>query len=204
MLSLRVARGSVPTVLLRRLLVAAAAAGTGLLLLAALGYALGHPGDPSASSARLVWCLLPFAVALQLAVAVSRAEPSGRLHAGLAAVGLGRNVVPLLAAATTGLSCALGSAVALVVYLRLRGTAVEALGPENPLPFAGALVLLAAVPLLAAAASAASLWPRGADPSGPASADADDPGALSAVAAPAGLPWGVALTAIGLADDLSS
>ncbi|MEU3461798.1 hypothetical protein ABZ721_17865 [Streptomyces sp. NPDC006733] len=208
MLSLRVARGSVPTVLLRRLSVAAAAAGTGFLLLAALGYALGHPGEPSASSARLAWCLVPFAIALQLSVAVSRAEPSGRLHAGLAAVGLGRNGVPLLAAAASALSCGLGSAVALVAFLRLRGTSVEALGPDRPLPFAGALTLLAAVPLLAAAASAASLWPRGAAPSGPASADADDPDAPSAVSAPAGLPWGVALTAIGLAievtaDDLS-
>ncbi|MDF9815967.1 hypothetical protein [Streptomyces sp. SPB162] len=204
MLSLRVARGSVPSVLLRRLLVTVAAGGTGFLLLAALGYALGHPGDPAASSARLAWCAVPFAVAVQLSVAVSRAEPTGRLHSGLAAVGLGRNVVPLLAAATTALSCALGSTIALVVYLRLRGTAVEALGPELPLPFAGALVLLAAVPVLAAAASAAFLWPRGTAPSGPASADAEDPDALSAVTAPAGLPWGAALTAIGLAIEVTA
>ncbi|MFI9098941.1 hypothetical protein ACIGXA_00305 [Streptomyces fildesensis] len=202
MLSLRVARGSAPTVLLRRLLVAGASAGTGFLLLAALGYAMGHPGNPSAAGARLAWCVVPFAAALQLSVAVSRSEPSGRLHSGLAAAGLGRGGVPLLAAATTALSCALGSVVALLVFLQVRdGTA---LGSDRPLPVAGALTLLAAVPLLAAAASAASLWPRGAAPAAPASADADDPGALSAVTAPAGLPWGAALTAIGLAIEVTA
>lgn len=202
MLSLRVARGSAPTVLLRRLLVAAASAGTGFLLLAALGYAMGHPGNPSAAGARLAWCVVPFAAALQLSVAVSRSEPSGRLHSGLAAAGLGRGGVPLLAAATTALSCALGSVVALLVFLQVRdGTA---LGSDRPLPVAGAMTLLAAVPLLAAAASAASLWPRGAAPAAPASADADDPGALSAVTAPAGLPWGAALTAIGLAIEVTA
>ncbi|MCM2421943.1 hypothetical protein [Streptomyces sp. RKAG293] len=202
MLSLRVARGSAPTVLLRRLLVAAASAGTGFLLLAALGYAMGHPGNPPAAGARLAWCVVPFAAALQLSVAVSRSEPSGRLHSGLAAAGLGRGGVPLLAAATTALTCALGSVVALLVFLQVRGG--TALGSDRPLPVAGALTLLAAVPLLAAAASAASLWPRRAAPAAPASADADDPGALSAVTAPAGLPWGAALTAIGLAIEVTA
>ncbi|QNA75634.1 hypothetical protein C8250_030460 [Streptomyces sp. So13.3] len=205
MLSLRVARGSAPTVLLRRLLVAATSAGTGFLLLAALGYAMGHPGNPSAAGARLAWCVVPFAAALQLSVTVSRSEPSGRLHSGLAAAGLGRGGVPLLAAATTALSCALGSVVALLVFLEVRGgTAPDAFGSDRPLPVAGALTLLAAVPLLAAAASAASLWPRRAAPSAPASADAEDPGTLSAVTAPAGLPWGAALTAIGLAIEVTA
>ncbi|MDJ0343331.1 hypothetical protein QMK19_25310 [Streptomyces sp. H10-C2] len=211
MLSLRVARGSAVTVLLRRLLVAAASAGTGFLLLSALGYAMGHPGHSAASATRLAWCVVPFAAAVQVSVAVSRTEPSGRLHAGLAAAGLGRTGVPVLGAATTALSCGLGSVIALLVFLRLRGglagldgTASGALGQDRPLPVAGVLTLLAAVPLLATAASAASLWPRRTAPTAAASADADDPGTRSAVTAPAGLSWGAALTAIGLVIEVST
>ncbi|MGW4108467.1 hypothetical protein ACWEGV_36675, partial [Streptomyces sp. NPDC004976] len=49
MLALRLSLGAHPAVQLRRLLVATASAGTGFLLLSALGHALGHP-DPSAAS----------------------------------------------------------------------------------------------------------------------------------------------------------
>ncbi|MFE0424424.1 hypothetical protein ACFW15_18710, partial [Streptomyces sp. NPDC058953] len=89
MLALRLARGSRPLVLLRRLLVAAASAGVGFLLLSALAHALAHPGDPSGSVLRLVWCLVPLAAAVHFAVAVARTDPGTRPRGGLSAVGLG-------------------------------------------------------------------------------------------------------------------
>jgi hypothetical protein len=197
-LGLGVALGSRPTVQARRLLVAAASGGTGFLLLAALGYGLGHPDRSPAATFRLVWCAVPLALTVHLAVRVARTEPSGRLHAGLTAAGLGRTGLPVLAAVSTALNCALGSVLALLVFLHLRGdlagspfdgTAAVLLGGGRPLPVGGTLVLLAAVPVGGALVAARCV---------PAP-DGDDPDAPSAVTAPGGLPWGSALTAIGLA-----
>ncbi|MGD3108038.1 hypothetical protein [Streptomyces sp. YGL11-2] len=199
MLALRLARGSHPLVLLRRLFVAAASAGTGFLLLSALGHAAGHPaaGD---SLARLLWCAAPLAATTQLAVSVARTDPAARLQRGMTAAGLGPLRLTLLAAASTALSCVLGVLLSLLVFLRLRGdlggpTVVDSdpdlLGAGHPLPLPGALMLLAAVPLAGAAATALSLRPR----TEPGYRDSEP----HSITAPTGLPWGVALTAAGLA-----
>ncbi|MDX2704035.1 hypothetical protein PV350_14355 [Streptomyces sp. PA03-6a] len=203
MLSLRVALGSRPEVLLRRLLVVAAAAGTGFLLLAVLGHALAHPEDAPDGLVRLLWCAVPFAATVHLSVLVARTEPSGRLHAGLAAAGLGRHGLPLLAAASSALNCGLGVLIALLGFLFLRGelpgphlgAAAEALGADRELPFAGALTLLASLPLAAAVSAAVVLRPRRSR--GDETTARDD-------GVPSGLPWGVALVAIGLAVQISS
>ncbi|MEU4092066.1 hypothetical protein [Streptomyces sp. NPDC026673] len=203
MLSLRVALGSRPEVLLRRLLVAAAAAGTGFLLLAVLGHALAHPEDAPDSTVRLLWCAVPFAATVHLSVLVARTEPSGRLHAGLAAAGLGRHGLPLLAAASSALNCGLGVLAALLGFLYLRGDlpgpgpvggAAELLGADRRLPFVGALTLLATLPLAAAVAAAVALRPRRTREDAPATRES----------APSGLPWGAALVAIGLALGITS
>lgn len=191
-------RGSGTAVLLRWLLVAAASCGTGLLLLTALGWALAHPqGAPSHAVVRLGWCVVPVAVTVQLAVAVGRSQPAGWPRSGLAAVGLGRTGVVLLAAVTAAVVCALGSAVALLVFLQLRGDGTAApfdgVGPSllasgTRLPPAGAVTLLALVPLAAAAATAVRLrTDRG-----------------PSVNPPAGLPWGVALIAVGLSIEVTA
>lgn len=198
MLGLRVALGSRPAVQARRLLVAAASGGTAFLLLAALGYALGHPGGSSGGASRLAWCAVPFALTVHLAVRVARTEPSGRLHAGLTAAGLGRAGLPAVAAVSTALNCALGSVLALVAFLHLRGdlagspfdgAAAALLGGGRTLPVGATLVLLAALPAAGAVATARCVPAR----------DGADPDAPSAATAPGGLSWGTALTAIGLA-----
>jgi hypothetical protein len=219
-LSLRLARGSHPLVLLRRLLVACASAGVGFLLLTALGHA---------SPEQLAWCVAPLAATVHFAVAVARADPHAKPSAGLSSAGFGPAAAPVVAAVTTAVSCLLGSALALLFFLHLRGelaglpfdgAAAALLGAGGPFPVVGALTLLACVPALAAAASAASLRPRhpaaqgsaaaaarlrarreaadaaGAAPDAPRPADgagADDP------SIPADLPWGTALATTGLA-----
>ncbi|MGH4035402.1 hypothetical protein ACQB60_41595 [Actinomycetota bacterium Odt1-20B] len=212
MLALRLARGAHPLVLLRRLLVTAAAAGTGFLLLCTLGYAMGHPG--AGSVLRLAWCAAPLAATVHFAVAVARTDPATRPRPGLSAVGLGPGRLMLIAAVSTAVACTLGSMVALLFFLHLRGditglpfdgAAAELLAADRPLPLAAALTLLAVVPLTASAASALVLRPRtvrpteeGAGPADPAApADPDRPSAPAP--APSGLPWGVALLAAGLA-----
>ncbi|POX36013.1 hypothetical protein C3486_35790 [Streptomyces sp. Ru73] len=201
MLALRLARGARPAVQLRRLLVAVAAAGTALLLLATLGHAVDTPRDAAGSALRLAWCLVPLAATAQLAVAVARTDPAARLREGMAAAGLGPVRLTLVAAASTLLACALGSVLALLVFLRLRGdlggtpVGPAALLGRGPLPYAAVGVLLAAVPLVAAAATAVALRPGRNTPSAPC---ADDPPRTD-TATPAGLPWGIALTAAGLA-----
>ncbi|QEV20535.1 hypothetical protein [Streptomyces alboniger] len=202
MLALRLARGAHPLVQLRRLLVAAAAAGTGFLLLCTLAYAMEHPG--TGSVLRLAWCAAPTAATVYFAVAVARTDPGTRPRAGLSAVGLGPARLMVLAAISTAVACTLGSLVALLVFLHLRGdlsglpfdgAAAELLAADRPLPLAAALTLLTVVPLTASAASAAALRPRPATSSG-----AENPGEPAAPApAPSGLPWGVALLAAGLA-----
>ncbi|WP_443044621.1 hypothetical protein [Streptomyces sp. DHE17-7] len=89
MLALRLTRAARLAVQLRRLLVASASAGTGFLLLCALGHALTHPDAPGASSLRLAWCAAPLAATVYLAVAVARADPGTRPRPGLSAIGLG-------------------------------------------------------------------------------------------------------------------
>ncbi|MEV8320008.1 hypothetical protein AB0Q95_38225 [Streptomyces sp. NPDC059900] len=211
MLALRLARGAHPLVQLRRLLVAAASAGTGFLLLCTLGYAMGHPDASGGALLRLAWCVAPIAATVYFAVTVARTDPATRPRSGLSAVGLGPAKLSVLAAISTAVACTLGSMVALLVFLHLRGdltglpfdgAASELLAADYPLPLAAALTLLALVPLTATAASAAVLRPRTAKPG----KGQDEPARLSAPAAPAepgsppsGLPWGIALLAAGLA-----
>ncbi|WP_327234258.1 hypothetical protein OG349_09840 [Streptomyces sp. NBC_01317] len=216
MLSLRLTRGTHPLVLLRRLLVAAASAGVGFLLLCTLGWALGHPAG---SYLRLLWCLVPLAATVQFAVAVARTDPSTRPRRGLSAVGLGPARLTVLAVASTAVATTLGSAVALLVFLHLRGDltgmpfdgdAADLLSADRPLPLGAALTLLAAAPLLATVAAGLALRPRPtlsvADRSagGTEAADAGGekprrPDAFAPTSAPGGLPWGFALAAAGLA-----
>ncbi|WP_326693904.1 hypothetical protein OG204_27730 [Streptomyces sp. NBC_01387] len=210
MLALRLARGARPVVLLRRLTVAAASAGVGFLLLSALGRATGHPGAAAGSGPRLLWCLVPLAAAVYFAVAVARTDPSTRPGSPMTAAGLGPAGLSALSAVSTALSCLLGSVVALLFFLVLRGdvtglpftgAAARLLGAGSALPVAAALTLLAVTPVAAAVGSAWTLRPRrpararsGQD--GPERAGADPE------AAPTGLPWGVALVAAGLAVEV--
>jgi hypothetical protein len=200
-LALRLARGTHPLVLLRRLLVSAASAGVGFLLLCTLGYAVGHPG---ASGLRLLWCAVPLAAAAHFAVAVARSDPSTRPREGLSAVGLGPARLAAIAAVSTAVSCTLGSAVALLVYLHLRGDitglpfdgeAAGLLAADQPMPLAGALTLLAILPVTASVAAGLALRPRTLRPG-----DVSDPVHPEEPApTPSGLPWGFALVAAGLA-----
>ncbi|MFD7259402.1 hypothetical protein [Streptomyces sp. NPDC059874] len=187
MLALRLARGSRPLVQLRRLLVAAASAGSGFLLLYVLEAAVARPAG---SFPRLLWALVPLAVTVHLAVAVARTDPATRPRAGLDAAGLGPVRLVLVAVISTAIACTLGSALALAAFLHLRGdlaglpfdgAGARLLHADQPLPVAAALTLLALIPLTASAATALTLRPR------------------SPMAPQTGLPWGIALTACGLA-----
>lgn len=168
MLALRLARGGHPLTLLRRLLVACATAVVGFLLLAALSHALAHPQQSGASLVRLVWCLAPLAAAVQFAAAVARTDPGSRSPSALDAAGVGPARIPLLAAASTAMSSLLGSAVAFVIFVHLRGqlasmpfdgAAVKLLAADHPVPIAATLVLLCVPPLVAAAAAALATRP---------------------------------------------
>ncbi|MGW0120914.1 hypothetical protein [Streptomyces sp. NPDC003327] len=198
MLALRLVRGTHPLVQLRRLLVAAAAAGVGFLLLCTLGYAVGHPDRSATAALRLLWCVLPLAATVQFAVAVARTDPSTRPRPGLSAVGLGPARLTAIAATSTAVACTLGSAVALLFYLHLRGditglpfdgAAAGLLAADQPVPLAAALTLLAVLPVTAAVAAGLALRPR-TRPAAPEGAERP---------VPSGLPWGVALVAVGLA-----
>ncbi|MGW3656837.1 hypothetical protein ACWD6R_14595 [Streptomyces sp. NPDC005151] len=211
MLALRLARGTHPLVLVRRLLVAAASAGVGFLLLCTLAYASTHPAYSTASVLRLLWCFVPLAATVQFAVAVARTDPSTRPRPGLSAVGLGPVRLGVLAAVSTAMSCTLGSMVALLFFVHLRGdptglpfdgAAAELLGAGAPLPVAATLVLLTLVPVAAAAASAMALRTRPLQAAVPEDGTQDivpDEQIPAPAAPPTGLPWGVALTAAGLA-----
>ncbi|GGX22096.1 hypothetical protein [Streptomyces lomondensis] len=173
MLALRLIRGAHPAVQLRRLLVAAASAGTGFLLLCALGHALGHPGATGDSLLRLAWCAAPLAATVYFAVAVARTDPGTKPRPGLSAIGLGPLRLMVVSAATTALSCTLGSMLALLVFLHLRGdltgmpfdgAAAGFLAAGQPLPLPGALTLLAIVPTGTSIAVALALRPREAGP----------------------------------------
>ncbi|MFJ8274022.1 pentapeptide repeat-containing protein [Streptomyces sp. NPDC094154] len=169
MLALRLIRVARPGVHLRRLTVAAASAGTGFLLLSSLGYALGHPEHAAAAALRLSWCVLPLAATLYLAVAVARTDPGTRPRPGLSALGLGQGRLMAVSAATTALACGLGSLLALLVFMSLRGVgAAQAfLAAGEPLPVPAVLTLLAVVPVLTSVAVALVLYPREARPSAP-------------------------------------
>ncbi|MFK0285227.1 hypothetical protein ACIQVL_32830 [Streptomyces sp. NPDC090499] len=169
MLSLRLTRAARPTVQLRRLLVAAAAAGTGFLLLSALGYALAHPNHSTAALLRLSWCSVPAASTVYLAVAVARTDPGARPRPGLSAFGLGPARLMAIAALNTALACTLGSVLALLVFLHLRGdltglpfdgAAKDLLAADSSLPVPAALTLLAVLPVLASTTVALALRPR--------------------------------------------
>jgi hypothetical protein len=168
-LALRLTRGAHPAVHLRRLLVATASAGTGFLLLCTLGYAMSHPDNPGASVVRLAWCLTPLAATVQLAVAVARTDPAAKPRPGLAAIGLGPGRLMTVSATTTALSCTLGSLLALLLFLQLRGdligmpsdgTAAQFLAAGQPLPLPASLTLLGTIPALASATVALVLRPR--------------------------------------------
>ncbi|MGI5260507.1 hypothetical protein [Streptomyces angustmyceticus] len=201
MLALRLARGSHPLVLLRRLGVSLAAAGTGFLMLSTLGHAAGHPSAAEESLVRLLWCTAPLAATAQFAVSTARTDPAARLQRGMTAAGLGPLRLTLLATVSTTLTCVLGVLAALLAFLRLRGdlggpSAVrfdaDLLGTGHPLPLVGSLLLLATVPLTAAVATAVALRPRHE------AGDAEAEG-RPRIAPPSGLPWGIAMAAAGLA-----
>ncbi|MGV9608408.1 hypothetical protein ACWDR2_32410 [Streptomyces sp. NPDC003631] len=169
MLALRLARGAHPLVQFRRLLVAAASAGTGFLLLCTLGYALAHPEASAGSVLRLAWCAVPTAATVYLAITVARTDPGTRPRSGLATIGLGPARLMALSAVTTALSTVLGSLLALLAFLHLRGdlpvprsdgTAAGFLAVDQSLPLPAVLTLLVLVPLAASLGSALALRPK--------------------------------------------
>ncbi|MGW1113693.1 hypothetical protein ACWD44_21480 [Streptomyces albidoflavus] len=203
MLALRLTRGAHPFVLCGRLLVAAASAGTGFLMLSALSHALAHPGAAGALLL-LAWCVVPLTATVYFAVAMARNDPATRPREGLSSVGLGPAALAGLAAASTALSSLLGSVVALLFFLHLRGdltglpfdgAAAGMLAADQPLPLAAVLTLLAIVPAVASLATAVALRPRAGRPA-PTAPRTEPPTPLPV---PSGLPWGVALLATGLA-----
>ncbi|GAA0655187.1 hypothetical protein GCM10009535_37560 [Streptomyces thermocarboxydovorans] len=106
---------------------------------------------------------------MYFAVAVARTDPATRPRSGLSALGLGPARMMAISAATTALACALGSMLALLVFLHLRGdltgmpfdgAAADFLAAGQPLPLPAALTLLAVVPVCASLAVAVALRPR--------------------------------------------
>ncbi|WP_406006515.1 hypothetical protein OG440_10115 [Streptomyces sp. NBC_00637] len=171
MLALRLTRSAHPAVQFRRLLVATASAGTGFLLLCTLGRALTHPEAPAASVLRLAWCAVPLAATVYFALAVARTDPGTRPRPGLAAIGLGPTRLMAVSAMTTALSTLLGSMLALLLFLHLRGdltgmpfdgAADDFLAANQPLPLPASLTLLALVPVASSLAVALMLRPRDA------------------------------------------
>ncbi|MFG3235152.1 hypothetical protein ACGFZG_25800 [Streptomyces antibioticus] len=169
MLALRLSRSAHPAVQLRRLLVAAASAGTGFLLLCTLGHALTHPEASATSVLRLAWCVIPLAATVYFALAVARTDPGTRPRPGLAAIGLGPVRLMAVSATTTALSTLLGSMLALLLFLHLRGdltgmpfdgAAADFLAADADLPLPATLTLLALVPLASSVSVALMLRPR--------------------------------------------
>ncbi|WP_460069961.1 hypothetical protein [Streptomyces sp. YKOK-I1] len=169
MLALRLTRSAHPAVQARRLLVAAASAATGFLLLSTLGHALTHPEASPGSLLRLAWCTVPLAATVHLALAVARTDPGTRPRPGLAAIGLGPARLMAVSATTTALATLLGSMLALLLFLHLRGdltgmpfdgAATDFLAADHPLPLPAALTLLSLVPVTASVSVALMLCPR--------------------------------------------
>ncbi|WP_261719561.1 hypothetical protein [Streptomyces sp. FZ201] len=186
MLALRLTRRARPAVQLRRLLVVSASAGTGFLLLCALGHAMTHPDTPGASALRLTWCAAPLAATVHFAVAVARTDPGTRPRPGLAAIGLGPVRLMAVAATVTALSTTLGSMLALLFFLHLRGdltgmpfdgAAADFLAASHPLPLPAALTLLSLLPATASLAVAFNHRPQTAHPAGSRAAGAARVGA---------------------------
>ncbi|MBA4864936.1 hypothetical protein H1V43_27015 [Streptomyces sp. PSKA54] len=207
MLALRLARGARPLVQLSRLLVSVASAGTGFLLLCALGYAMGHPEAPTESAARLAWCMVPLAATVYFAVSVARSDPGARPRTGLSAIGLGPVRLMMLAVTSTTLACTLGSLLALLFFLHLRGdltgmpfdgAAAELLAAHQPLPVPAVITLLALVPLTASITAVFVLRPGARK----ATETPEPIGPRTPLPAPGGLSWGVALLAVGLAAEM--
>jgi hypothetical protein len=174
--ALRLTGAARPAVQLRRLLVAAASAGTGFLLLSCLGYALNHPEAADAAALRLSWCTVPLAATVYFALAVARTDPGTRPRTGLSAVGLGPARLMAISALTTALSCTLGSLLALVAFLYLRGNltglpfggaATDFLAAGRHLPVPATLTLLGLVPAVASATVALTLRPKDPRPATP-------------------------------------
>ncbi|MGW7527430.1 hypothetical protein [Streptomyces sp. NPDC054783] len=176
MVALRLTRAARPAVQVRRLLVAAASAGTGFLLLSCFGYALNHPEAADAAALRLAWCALPLAATVYFAIAVARTDPGARPLTGLSAVGLGPARLMAVSALTTALSCTLGSLLALLVFLDLRGdltgmpfdgAVADFLAAGRHLPVPATLTLLGVVPALASTTVALALRPTDPRPATP-------------------------------------
>ncbi|MDO0936949.1 hypothetical protein QQY66_36495 [Streptomyces sp. DG2A-72] len=174
MLALRLTRVAQPAVHLRRLAVAAASAATGFLLLSALGHAMSHQ-DPAASTLRLTWCTAPLATTVYFAVAVARTDPGTKPRPGLSAIGLGPGRLMITSALTTALATTVGSLLALLAFLHLRGdltgvpfagAATDYLATGQPLPLPATLTLLTLVPAIASLSTALALRPK--DPRRPA------------------------------------
>ncbi|ARP72589.1 hypothetical protein LK07_25645 [Streptomyces pluripotens] len=176
MLALRLTRVARPAVQLRRLLVTLASAGTSFLLLSCLGYALNRPEAAGAAALRLAWCGVPLAATVYFALAVARTDPATQPRPGLSAVGLGPARLMAVSALTTALSCTLGSTLALLAFLHLRGDltalpfdggAGDFLATAQPLPVPAALTLLGLVPAVASTTVALALCPRDPRPASP-------------------------------------
>ncbi|GJF34916.1 hypothetical protein KNE206_76160 [Kitasatospora sp. NE20-6] len=162
MFHLRLARNYRAADLARLLPAAAVAAVTAALLLRALGRALGEPA--AASVPRLLWCLPALAALGWLCAATSRAVPARHPEriAGLTAAGFGPRRIRLLLAVETAATTALGSLLALLVFLILRNDVAgprlaSDIGMGIPLPAAAPVTLLALVPLAAGCAAAAAV-----------------------------------------------
>ena len=195
---------------LRRLLVLLAAGGTGFLLLCALGYAVGHPHAQATAAVRLAWCVVPVAATVDFAVAVARCDPGTRPLPAVFAAGLGPLRLMVISTLTTALTCLTGSALALLLFLQLRtglsrlpfgGAADGLLAARRPLPVGALVPLLAAVPLAASGTAALVLRPRRSPRPDDTLEDLDQPPAPTK--RPAGLSWGIALFAAGLAVETS-
>jgi hypothetical protein len=174
--ALRLTRAARPAVQLRRLLVTAASAGTGFLLLSCFGYALNHPEAADAAALRLAWCTVPLAATVYFALAVARTDPATRPRTGLSALGLGPARMMAISALTTALCCTLGSLLALLVFLDLRGdltgvpfdgAAADFLAVDAHLPVPATLTLLLLVPAAASATVALALRPKDPRPTTP-------------------------------------
>ncbi|MDJ1132579.1 hypothetical protein [Streptomyces iconiensis] len=150
-----------PLTLLLRLLLLCASAGIGLLLLATLAHALDRPARPVDSTVRLLWCLVPLAVAAQVAAALARTVPH-EARQGLVSAGVGPVRLRWLAAFAAGMPCLLGSALVFLTFaglddagvLALPGVQAELPLPGRPLPLPATFTLLSTVPLVAACAAA--------------------------------------------------
>ena len=209
MLALRLARGARPFALLRKLPLLAASAGVSALLLATLAHAHSHPGRTAESAVRLLWCLVPLAVTAGLAGVLARTDTSAPTRGALEAAGLGTGRLPLLAAASAALTCALGGALVLLAVTVPRqdprgpvlpGTSVRLPAPADPLPLPAGLTLLCLVPLAAALAAAWTTRPRRLPRQGPARPEADaGSGAEDAPGARAALLGGALLASCGAA-----